>query len=156
MFIITNKIIAQYGLSFHFGGSNFLGATINFQKEITKNNNRKVLYSAGLGYLLPGWDEPTNIINLTADYKIKNFGIGIEGSKFFINPYLKLQKPYLSPFIDILAYPNIDYNINVTKNMFIEISLGAYFAFTYNRHYKYIDFEGDVIPGAGLSVGYRL
>jgi hypothetical protein len=64
----------------------------------------------------------------------------------------------------MIVYPNINYTLNTKLPLYFNSSLGAYFAFS--RTYDWNNWQsgtpraimalqGDVIPGGGLSIGYK-
>lgn len=146
------------------GGSNFLGLTINVTKEIKLSENRNIILdpSLGFGFLLPGWDIPTNIIHAGLNFKLRRLGLGIEGSWFINNLFVRRDKSEDSDFIKLLIYPNVNYTFIDKKRWYLRVSTGAYFAFDKQRtsanleldHWK-LAFAGDVIPGAGINIGYK-
>ncbi|HDY67153.1 MAG TPA: hypothetical protein ENH85_05105 [Candidatus Scalindua sp.] len=159
-FILWGSLVSYGQIKFEaqVGGSNFLGITLNtaFDINISDNGHHKIIPSLGLGFLVPGWDYPTTIIHFGLDYRYKRWGIGSEVSGFTINPFW--GEGY-NPFVDMIIYPNINYTFGTKSSWYFKISAGAYFAFS--KRYDsasektYMGYDGDVIPGAGFSVGYK-
>lgn len=61
-------------------------------------------------------------------------------------------------FIGMLIYPNLNYCI-LNKRVKVSVSAGAYFAFrkyTNSVNDNNMEFEGDVIPGGGIGISYKL
>jgi hypothetical protein len=139
------------------GGANFLGMTINTQLEIplSADGKHKLTPKIGVGGLMPGWDDPTVIIHTGLNYSFKNWGTGIEVSGFTPNPFRGTFEG--SDFVDMIVYPNINYNWKFESQWYLRFSAGAWFAFSryhnYNTQLNTMEFEGDVIPGIGISFG---
>ncbi|MEZ4926812.1 MAG: hypothetical protein R3A50_11070 [Saprospiraceae bacterium] len=88
---------------------------------------------------------------------MKSWGIGTEVSGFMPSPFWDSED---LGFIDMLVYPNINYTLSSKRNWYLKLSTGAYFAFLKRNEYdtskSVFWFAGDVTPGAGLTVGYKL
>lgn len=159
--VITSlKANGQVGIEAQFGGSNFIGASINakYIAKVCDSSHHTISPSFGVGLLLPTWDAPTSIIHFGLNYAYKKIGIGVEASGFTDNPFVLSQKT--RNFVDVIIYPNLNYTFQFKSPLYISASGGAYFAFSkgskyYNTREKW-SFEGDVIPGAGISIGYKL
>ena len=148
----------QAKIEIQIGGSNFLGMTINsaYDIPVSKNHNQILSPYFGIGLLEPNWDGATSIIHVGLDYTIKKFGIGCELSNFLPSPFG--HRDYPQSDVDLIVYPNISYTFFTKIKLYFKVSGGAYFAF--NKQYFYsgsseIYFEGDVIPGAGFTTGYK-
>jgi hypothetical protein len=165
--ILTTAIIILFSVSSYgqarveaqFGGANFLGMTINsaYDISISEKGNQYLSPSFGIGFLAPGWDEPTSIIHLGLNYQLNNWGVGLEASNFLTN--LLWGDGKQQDFVDLIVYPNINYKLSLGSKWYLNISGGAYFAFTrmgdvYAGDSRVI-YEG-TIPGGGLSVGLKL
>lgn len=157
---ISSQTKAQISFEGQLGGANFLGISLNtrFEIPLNKEGNHRISPQLGLGIMIPGWADPIPlIIHSGLHYQFKRFGIGAELSGFTANPYFRQYPFYYNDFVDILLYPNINYVLGKGR-WYYRISAGAYFAYSYyydNSGTMKLDWEGDVIPGAGLSVGYR-
>ncbi len=161
--LLIQNMLQTYGQiksEVQFGGSNFLGITLNTGLDIplSKNGYHFIVPIVGVGILLPGWDVPTCIIHAGLNYNYKKWGLGAEVSGFTENPFWDSQEHTNSSFVDMIIYPNANYTILFKRRWYLKVSAGAYFAFSKqydnetDRHR--MQFEGDVIPGAGLSLGY--
>jgi hypothetical protein len=166
--LLTTAIIILFSVSSYgqarveaqFGGANFLGMTINsaYDISISEKGNQYLSPSFGIGFLAPGWDEPTTIINVGITYKLLNWGFGVEAANFLVNPIWGATNS--TGFVDLIAYPHISYTLSTKSKLYFKLSGGAYFAFS--KMYNYdaselkLRFEGDVIPGGGISVGLKL
>ncbi len=154
------KVNAQAGIEAQFGGSNFLGASINtkYSFQLGDSSNHAITPSLGIGFLLPSWDAPTSIIHSGINYSFRNFGIGVEASGFTPNPFIYTEKT--RSFVDLILYPNLNYTFQFKSPFYLSVTAGLYFAYSngtdfYSTKTRWI-YEGDPIPGAGLTVGYRL
>ena len=149
----------QAKIEIQIGGSNFLGMTINsaYDIPISKKRNQFLSPSFGIGLLEPNWDGPTSIIHVGLDYSINNFAIGCELSNFLASPFG--QRDYPVSDVDLIYYPNISYTFSTKVKLYFNVSGGAYFAFNDRTNYltgrSKMEFEGDVIPGAGFTAGYK-
>jgi hypothetical protein len=148
---------AQMRIDGQLGGSNFLGASINVSHEfqLFTNNNHIITPTIGFGYVLEYYNPETAIIHFGINYRIKRLGIGIESSRF-IEDLIKDNTVY-SDMVDLIIYPNINYTLFSKINIYVKISAGAYFAFDKNKYFPELKtwrFAGDIIPGAGLNIGY--
>jgi hypothetical protein len=150
-------------LETQFGGANFLGATINTVLDIplSRNGNHALSPTFGWGFLMPGWDGPTTIVHAGLNYKYKKFGFGAELSGFTKSPFANIEYYFFGgSFVDFIVYPNANYTFNILPNWYINVSAGAYLAFS-KAYYdsqsgmRKMEFLGDVIPGGGLSIGYK-
>jgi hypothetical protein len=148
----------QAKIEIQIGGSNFLGMTINSAYDIPVSKNRNQILSPyfGIGFLAPDWDGATSIIHVGLDYTIKKFGVGCELSNFLPSPFG--QRDYPQSDVDLIVYPNISYTFSTKIKLYFKVSGGAYFAFNKQDFYSgssEMYFEGDVIPGAGFTTGYK-
>jgi len=159
LFLTSLSSFSQAKIELQLAGANFLGLTINSAYDISVSKNKKHYLSPsfGIGLLEPSWDGPTSIINLGLDYRYKNYGIGCEISNFFDSPFGKDNTHY--GFVDLIVYPNISYTLSTKINLYFNISAGTYFAFSdridRDTGLTYIEFEGDVVAGGGLTAGYK-
>jgi len=160
VFLALLPVFSQARIEAKIGGSNFLGATINsaYDIAILEDGNQSISPSFGIGILFPGWEDPTSIIHFGLNYRLFKWGFGIETSTFFANPLWGDGGG--NGFVDLIIYPNVNYTIPINSNWYINISGGAYFAFSRSSNFQIeqtnLVFEGDVIPGGGLTVGYKL
>jgi len=153
------KVDAQVGIEVQFGGSNFLGASINtkYTIPICDSSRHTITPSLGIGFLLPTWDAPTSIIHFGVNYAYKKIGIGVEASGFTDNPFVSSAK--VRSFVDVIIYPNVNYTFQFKSPLYLSVSTGIYLA--YSKESKYYNssnnwhFEGDIIPGGGFSLGYK-
>lgn len=116
------KANGQVGIEAQFGGSNFLGASINtkYTTPICDRSQHTITPSFGIGFLLPTWDAPTSIIHFGVNYAYKKIGIGVEVSGFTDNPFVSSAKT--RDFIDVIIYPNLNYTFKF-KFSFLYISI---------------------------------
>lgn len=65
LLLLTLITFGQVKFESEFGGSNFLGMSLNtaFDVPLSANGNHFIEPNLGLGILLPGWDIPTCIIH---------------------------------------------------------------------------------------------
>lgn len=153
-------IKSQANFELQAGGSNFLGATFNTATDISisKDKQHFITPGIGVGILAPQWAQSTMIVHSRLGYRYKRIGFGVETSGFTANPFSRAR--YLHDFVDLIVYPSFNYTFDMGRsNWYCRASTGLYFAFS--RYYDYgsggkLQFEGDVIPGAGLSIGYHL
>jgi hypothetical protein len=167
---------SQSFVELQMGGANYIGASINtgFHIRLSKDSTHLLRPSIGYGSIL--WNdfaENTSMVNIGMNYQYKNWGGGIEFAGFTPNPF-KTIKPthqlyYGNDMVDIIIYPNAHYTYTTKWDLYFKFSLGAYFAFEkyleiedynypLNPQYTYsevMEFAGDVIPGAGVSIGYK-
>ncbi len=151
--------IGQAKIEVQIGGANFYGASINSEYDIPISTNRGLYLSPsfGLGILLPSWDGPTNIIHGGLDFTIKNISIGCELSRFIPSFFGQRDSP--SSDVELIVYPNVSYTYTTEYNLYFNLSGGAYIA--YSSRYDsstgltQLNFQGDVIPGVGISTGYK-
>ena len=155
---------SQVNLEGQLGGSNFLGFSLNTEVDIALSKAKGIYLSPslGMGFLAPTIEESTAILRTGLHLKYKKWGIGSEVAGFTANPFS--NPPFRSSFIDLLVYPNVNYTFGFKSNYYLKVSTGAYFAFSrylprpggqFNSDARPLRFEGDAIPGVGLSFGYR-
>ncbi|GAB5557745.1 MAG: hypothetical protein SchgKO_19580 [Schleiferiaceae bacterium] len=150
---------SQIRVKAQIGGSNFLGGSLDTEYDIALSESGKhtLTPTIGVGGLLPKWDQPTMLIHLGLNYRYAGWGVGCEMSGFTLSPFSVPQGN--RDFPDIIVYPNINYTVFTKRNpsLFFSISAGAYLA--YSKNYYGVEpsfyYEGDPIPGLGISVGYR-
>ncbi len=154
------KADGQIGIETQFGGSNFLGASINtkYTIQICDSSHHTITPSLGIGFLAPKWYAPTSIIHFGVNYAYKKIGIGVEASGFTDNPFVSSAKS--KDFVDVIIYPNLNYTFQFKSPFYISASAGLYLAYSkaskyYNSGKKW-HFERDIIPGVGFSLGYKL
>ncbi|MFP4557196.1 MAG: hypothetical protein ACLFNU_10020 [Bacteroidales bacterium] len=150
-------IQAQIRVDALVGGSNYLGASINVTKgfELFSNENQYIDMTIGLGHVLEYYNPKTMLIHFRLNYKIKKIGFSVETSRFIEN-YIK-DNELSSDMVDLILYPNINYTFFTNRKFYLNISAGAYFAFdkfSMPSAKSEWSFAGDVVPGAGLRVGY--
>ena len=151
--------LGQAKVEVQIGGANFYGATINSEYDISlsKNRERYLSPSLGIGILLPSWDGPTTIMHVGLDYTIKKFSIGCELSRFMPSFFGQRDSP--SSDVDLIVYPNLSYTYTTKNSVYFNLSAGVYFAYAGNYNYNTglteLDFQGDVIPGVGITTGYK-
>ena len=159
-FLYSASLNAQLGVETQIGGSNFLGLSANafYEFSLTHDQRNTVTSTLGLGILEPDFGSNFIILHQGLNYRRKRWGAGAEYSIFtgsFGN------RSIFYDFVDVIAYPNLNYTILAHSGWMFKASLGAYFAFSKDYRKRVSDaaypyrFEGDVIPGAGLSFGYR-
>jgi hypothetical protein len=153
-------VSGQVGIEAQIGGANFFGLTVNsrFKIPLSKSHVNSLSPTIGVGILAPWWDQPTAIINAGITYNHKSLGIGTEISGFTDNPFVASSIP--RDFVDVIVYPNLNYTFSINQNWYVRLSGGAYFAFSkftdlFSEKVK-LKFEGDVIPGAGIGIGYLI
>jgi hypothetical protein len=158
--------LAQISFETQFGGSNFLGLTFNtrFEIPLDADKNHRIIPQLGVGFFAPYWEHPEAftmplIVQGALTYQYKRWGIGCETSGFTTNPFFGNGTGYgPTGWIDLLVYPNLNYTFGKGK-WYYRVSAGAYFAYSYYTNYQTyetnLEWEGDVIPGVGFSVGYR-
>ncbi len=157
--IVNMPLFGQAKIEMQIGGANFYGATINSEYDIPLSKNREMYVSPslGIGILLPSWDGPTTIMHVGLDYTIKKISIGCELSRFMPSFFGQRDSP--SSDVDLIVYPNVSYTYTTKSNVYFNFSGGVYIA--YNARYDNItgltelEFQGDVIPGVGISTGYK-
>jgi hypothetical protein len=156
--ILTTIGYSQIKLDAQIGGSNILGLSLNAAYDIlnSKSGQSYLTPSLGVGFFTPIRDMRTSIIHYGLNYQIGKFGIGGEVSGFTPTPFFGNGETSL---VDMLVYPNINYTIFSKSCWYYKFSVGAYFAFSKStaghKGQSRMEFEGDVIPGAGFSLGYR-
>ena len=154
----SNNISGQTGVEAQIGGANFIGLTINSRFSISLDQTKihSLSPTIGVGILAPWWDQPTAIIHAGITYNFKSWGIGAEISGFTDNPFIVSSNP--RDWVDMIVYPNINYTFRNASNWYLRFSAGSYFAFSKSidpfSERSNLRFEGDVIPGAGIGIGY--
>ena len=157
---ISSAVNAQWSAEAQLAGSNFLGASLNlnYSLSISANGDHKLTPTIGLGLSSNEW-MPTSrmIIHAGLNYSYKRYGIGVEASQF--GPLF--PKDGVAYDNELIVFPNINYLIVDRDMWYLKASLGAYFAFSEldgidDKPTPTLSFEGDVIAGAGLSVGIKL
>jgi len=162
IFFVASVTHGQVKVEALAGGSNFYGMSLNtaFNIPLSEDNDHLIVPVIGLGMLLPFWDVPKCIIHSGLNYSYKKYGLGTEISGFINSPFWKKNEVVSNDFVNMIVYPNANYNFPIKEKWYLGISAGAYFAFSKQYNYEQnshrIRFEGDVIPGAGLSFGYKL
>jgi len=158
----THSVAGQIRLESQAGGANFLGMTINVaaEKRLSESGNISIEPNLGFGMLLPGWDNPTDILHAAVNLKFDRFGFGTEGSWFMKSLFVKPDPNQYSDFVSLILYPNLNYRIIDRTTWYLRVSAGAYFAFDKGAKSPYSDqwtfgFAGDVMPGAGVNLGYK-
>jgi hypothetical protein len=144
-------------------GSNFLGMSLNVGTELAfwKNLNHQIEPVFGLGYQLPGWDIPTVIVHGGLAYLYRqHWGVGMELSYFVTSPFYDPdQYPFVRPSVAMILYPNAGYTYTFKEHWYVKLSGGVWLAFgNYIRmrdQKVMLHYEGDPLPGGGLSFGYR-
>jgi len=163
LFLHVNAF-SQVNLEGQLGGSNFLGFSLNTEVDIPLSKSKAIYLSPsmGLGLLSPTFEESTAILRTGLHLKYKKWGIGSEVAGFTGNPFS--NQPYINSFIDLLVYPNVNYTFNFKSNYYLKASTGAYVAFSRVMQRQLplsndgpypLRFQGDAIPGIGLSFGYK-
>ena len=149
LFLCLNlhNVEGQVSLETQLGGSQFIGIGVNASTRILHSfkGSKYLRPSIGIGYLHPAWSDNTVSLNLGLDYHFKDFGVGVEYSQFF---EVKYGEDHTSGFVGYIIYPHLAYQVYFKKPFYLRFTGGAYFAFTHSQ------FEGDVVPGAGISFGY--
>ncbi len=151
----TFKISAQAKIDFQVGGANFLGAALNAEFDIPVNKEKEHYLMPRFGIGLLGTSN--TIMHLGLHYRMNKFGVGCEVSNFSISPFT--ADGYINDFVDVLLYPNINYTLIRSKDpkWYYRFSAGAYFAYSKYTNYDqetYLEWEGDMIPGIGITAGY--
>lgn len=159
--LLTTALLTKSQVRFEaqLGGSNFLGLSLNtaFNIPLVKYGNQYLVPSLGIGLLVPGWDAPTSIIHAGLNYNYNRWGVGTEVSGFTANPFWANENE--RDFPDMIVYPNANYTFDTKSNWYVKVSAGMLFAFSNSydnendRHH--LNYEGDAIPGAGLTAGYH-
>ena len=151
---------AQTGIEAQIGGANFQGMTVNARFTVPIHKSKPIILSPslGIGIVAPWWDAPTTIVNVGMVYQLRSWGFGTEMSVFTDIPYLKRDVP--NDFADIIIYPNFNYTLHKkSSKWYFRLSGGGYFAFSKSERpdrQKYLRFERDVIPGAGIAAGFLI
>ena len=113
----------------------------------------------GVGRTFPGYRSPSSIIHFGLHYRIRKFGIGCETAGFATSPF-DSDSNFFDPPSDILVYPDLNYTFSFNRNphLYLRLSAGVYFAFDKIRDdisgKNKLEWQGDPIPGAGLTCGY--
>ncbi|NVO18709.1 MAG: hypothetical protein HXX13_03365 [Bacteroidetes bacterium] len=160
--VFSFGVILTYGqvkLETQLGGSNYLGMTLNaaYDLPLSKDSNQLITPTLGIGVAAPFWYERTCILHAGLNYSYKRIGIGSELSWFTGNPIYSGQD--YQPEKLMVIYPNINIAIVKKRHWYFRLSGGAYFAFSKEYNYENekhsLRFEGDVIPGLGITLGYK-
>ncbi|GLR17670.1 hypothetical protein GCM10007940_22850 [Portibacter lacus] len=159
LFLFISGLYAQPGVEFHLGGSNFLGWSMNgsYKLIIIDELDLSITPSLGVGSMIFPEYGLDAIVHTGVDLQYKKWGIGGEISHFFANPFL--TDSHINEFIALLVYPNVSYLMQFKNHVFLEFSVGVYFAYENRNAFiangpRY-QFAGDVIPGVGITFGYR-
>ncbi len=155
LILMSNIAFSQSSVGIKLGGSNFIGASLNYNYTLYTNyvKEQYIDLSAGLGYTPWG---PSYIFNSSLSFHQKNLGIGVEHTRFYNDFFFKSIGG--NNFVDMLIYPNLNYCV-LNRRVKVSLSAGAYFAFrkyTNSPNDNKMDFEGDVIPGGGIGISYKL
>ena len=157
---ITKEMQSQVGIEAQFGGANFFGFTLNGRLDIPLDqmNFHNISTSIGFGMVAPWWDWPAGLVNAGINYRYKVWGAGTEVSIFPGGSFSGFVR--VSDRVDVLVYPNFNYTLLKRSGWYFRFSAGAYFAYSKNGS-PILDgndlrFQGDVIPGAGVGVGYMI
>ncbi len=155
LLLYNTTALCQSSVGIKLGGSNFIGASLNYNYTIYTNYIKEQHFdlSAGLGYTPWG---PSYIFNSSVSFHKKNLGIGVEHTRFYNDFFFKSTGG--NNFVDMLIYPNLNYCV-LNRRVKVSLSAGAYFAFrkySNSLNDNKMDFEGDVIPGGGIGISYKL
>ena len=156
---IGHSLLAQWKVELEAGGSNFLGASTNIAYDISvsADNQHVITPSIGVGVVSSYWWGSTGLITRAGlSYGYKRFGGGVEASVFHkvqtIAPYDRNK--------EMIIYPHISYKVIDRERLYFQVSAGAYFNYSiYNQPFEsneyMFNFSGDVIPGAGINIGWK-
>lgn len=140
--------------------ANYLGITINASHEIylSKDHHQKLLPTVGIGLKVPDKFTSTKFLFFDLNYEYMNWGCGLELTRFIDERNSNMEG--YNDCSEILLFPNLNYTLNITSNLYIQTSCGAYFSFSKKQLsdagvYKF-KFDGNVIPGIGVSIGYKI
>lgn len=161
LFAFSMTASAQVKVDIQAGGANFLGLSINTELDIPVNREKGhvLMPRLGVGMLIPGLYSASSLVHVGLHYRIRKIGLGCEASGFFQNPFDRKGASNDHP-ADILVYPNLNYTFSFSKfpYLYLRISGGVYFAFDKVRDLlsdnEGLEWQGDPIPGAGLTFGY--
>lgn len=153
-------LFGQSSVELQLGGSNFLGASVNYGHQFNINNRFSISPKLGLGsMLLPDYGTDM-IVHTGLEFRKRRWGLGAEASHFLPNPFL--LENLRSEFIALLIYPNINYKITFRNKLYMKFSAGMYLPFdrgvSSNQGTIILpsyDFVDDLIPGAGITLGYQ-
>lgn len=155
---------AQLRLEAEAGGAGFLGMTANVDAPVwtSKNDLHAVNIKLGVGALFPGWPEyPTITLKTGISYYFGNWGLSGDLAAFSPNPFVQIKvNTYFDDQVDMIIYPNINYTWHFLNKTYLRFSAGALLAYQReltsisSQSYDYpLVFQGDVIPGIGISYG---
>lgn len=150
---------AQFSTEIQVGGSNFLGATANlsYTFAVMTSPNHTFVPTFGLGLVSENWfGSPGGIVHVGLNYAYNRFGGGVEASIF---QSLKRFTPKAISK-EIIVYPHLEYTMIQKSHFYIDVSAGAYFDYSLSPGLDgtgpyALNFSGDVIPGAGLTTGWK-
>lgn len=155
-------VFSQLKIEGQIGGANFVGHSLNTELDIRLSANGLHYLQPSIGLGLNYWN-PGSVLATTKvglHYRYANWSVGAEAAGFSLHPFW--STPFdRNDWIDLLVYPNIAYIFfpDIESKLYYKVSLGAYFAFSRYVTGPGFDYdlvwEGDVIPGFGLSMGYR-
>lgn len=158
-FFTTLSLHSQIRLESQFGGSNFLGFSINSEYDIPIHSKTRQFLtpSFGIGSISSHYAKEVVILHFGLNYRIHKIGFGVEASTF--ESFASSEQLGLNDFLDLLVYPNVNYSFSHKNlvNWYLKLSVGAYFGYQQNPFGTGSEFlisGGNVIPGAGLSLGY--
>lgn len=160
MVISSTLAYSQVNIELELGGSNFLGGSLNVERDFILNEHQTISAKLGLGGLFPGWPEvPTALYKGGLNYSYDRWGFGVDATVFTLSPFSTAR--YFNEELDLLVYPNVNYKWKFSQSYYLKFNIGAYFAFakSYNiygveqSYFKNLEFQGDIIPGAGISIG---
>ncbi len=150
----------QFSVEAQFGGADLLGFSVNTRLEIPLGIKKEhhIAPHLGLGLLAPGYIQPMHaIINTGLHYQYRRIGIGSEIGFYRVSTSAGTPGGYPNDVMDIMLYPNVNYVFG--KNLlYYRISAGAYFAYYRNGSSSgdlQFEWDGEIIPGFGISIGYR-
>lgn len=104
--ISTLSITAQVKVDYQFGGSNFIGYSLNteFDIPIIKDKGYYIMPRFGVGMVVPGITDSTILIHFGLHYRIRKIGIGCEVSGYSPNPFSLKENEYDDNYyVDIMA-----------------------------------------------------
>ena len=153
-------VSAQLKVGTQFGGANFFGfsAQLGYEMTLSDEKDQSLELSAGIGLILPPYG-PNSIVNAQVNYYWNKWGVGLESGWHEKKPFYQ-EDVWSDGFANLLLYPKLIYQLIKKEHLFINLSAGPYFAFDKraidSSSTEKLVFEGDVIPGIGINLGYRL
>jgi len=152
--LIGFSVRAQLNFEVQVGGSNFIGYSL-LTEPITFLDSAEthgIGIQVGLGLSL---HQRSLIAQSGLHYYFKNWGIGGEISGFTPVPFSAVDRSAID--LAFIFYPNVNYTFPFVKGAYLKVSAGVLLAYSrgVRDNRPAIVWQGDPIPGIGISYGFQ-